>query len=277
MKNIAILLTVFNRKEQTLLCLQNIFTQSLPKDYKLDVYLVNDGCTDGTPEAIEIKYPMVILINAKGNLFWNRGMHLAWKTAIKQKTYDFFIWLNDDTILDKKAIESLIITSQLKEHQSIIIGSTSATNNNQQVTYGGRSFSKGLLPPQKTAVECDYFNGNIVLIPNTVYKKVGTNDPVFHHALGDFDYGLRAAKLGVQSFVAPGFLGQCDVHTSLGTWCNPEKTFKQRWQAFRSPLGNNPEEFFVFEKRHKGLLKAIFHYFTNHLRVCLPSLWSKTK
>ena len=101
------------------------------------------------------------------------------------------------------------------------------------------------------------------------------NDPVFHHYLGDFDYGLRAAKAGIPSYVAPKVIGKCDEHEVLSTWCNPEVPFKKRWKAFRTPLGQNPEEFFVFEKRRGGLGKAILHYLTNHLRVVCPALWNK--
>lgn len=273
---IAILLTVFNRKDKTLTCLQNLFVQVLPEGYSLDVFLVNDGCTDGTENEVNNQFPEVHLINSKGNLFWNRGMHLAWSTAVKTKDYDFYLWLNDDTVLNQRAIEILLQTAKEKQNKAIVVGSTvGETFKTDQVTYGGRSIAKGLLTPKTIPVACDYFNGNIVLVPKLVYKKVGTHDPVFHHALGDFDYGLRAEKLGVQSFIAPGFLGKCDVHTNLATWCNPKKNFVQRWKAFRSPLGNNPEEFFVFESRHKGLVKAVFHYFTNHLRVFFPRLWEK--
>ena len=81
MKQIAVLLTVFNRKEKTLLCLKNLYQQTLPNEYRIDIYLTNDGCTDGTPEAVKEQYPQVNIINAQGNLYWNRGMHLAWQTA----------------------------------------------------------------------------------------------------------------------------------------------------------------------------------------------------
>lgn len=89
------------------------------------------------------------------------------------------------------------------------------------------------------------FNGNIVLIPQFVYKVLGTNDPVFHHSLGDFDYGLRGMKKNIQSLIAPGILGECDRHEALPSWCNPQKTLSQRWNAFHSPLGCNPKEFFI--------------------------------
>lgn len=41
---------------------------------------------------------------------------------------------------------------------------------------------------------CEYFNGNIVLIPQAVYSVVGMNNPSYSHSIGDFDYGLRAKK-----------------------------------------------------------------------------------
>lgn len=62
MKSIAVLLTVFNRKEQTLQCLSNLFAQTIPNGYDLDVYLTNDGCTDGTPEAVSTQFPQIIII-----------------------------------------------------------------------------------------------------------------------------------------------------------------------------------------------------------------------
>ena len=73
MKSIAVLLTVFNRKEKTLQCLGNLYKQLPIQGYSVDIYLTNDGCTDGTPEAIAQKFPEVNIIHSKGNLFWNRG------------------------------------------------------------------------------------------------------------------------------------------------------------------------------------------------------------
>ncbi|MDO6739090.1 glycosyltransferase family 2 protein [Wenyingzhuangia sp. 2_MG-2023] len=275
MKNIAVLLTVYNRKKETLNCLQQIYNQHLNKEYNIDVYLINDGCTDGTPDLVQQLYPNVKIINSEGDLFWNRGMHLAWSIAAKKKEYNFYLWLNDDTQLKNNALNILLETSAGLDDQSIVIGSTHAIQNNMELTYGGRSLNQGLILPKNEIIACDYFNGNIVLIPEFVYKKVGMNDPIFHHALGDFDYGLRARKKGVTMYIAPGFLGACDAHESLATWCNPNKTFKQRVKAFRSPLGNNPEEHYIYEKRHYGTIIAVFHYFTNHLRVVFPSLWDK--
>lgn len=273
MHYLAVLLTVHNRKEKTLECLRLLFDQQQLKALQVDVFLTNDGCTDGTLEAVLQLYPSVHIVQGDGNLFWNRGMHKAWEAASITKDYDFYLWLNDDTLLTSEALSVLLEQAANFSDRAIIVGTTCETNDRELITYGGWNAMHQRVKPIKELKHCDYFNGNIVLIPKYVYQQVGMNDPFFRHALGDFDYGLRAAKMGIQSYVAPGILGWCDAHESLAVWCNPDKRLKERWKAFRTPLGQNPEEFFVFEKRHNGLLLACFHYFTNYLRLICPSLW----
>ncbi len=274
MKSIATLITVHNRRNKTLQCHKELFGQKIQEGFELDVFLVDDGSTDGTYKAVASEYPKVNIIKGNGQLFWNRGMHLAWESAAKVKDYDYYLWLNDDTTLNYNAINTLLDTSTKKHDTAIIIGSTSSEEDDEKITYGGLTFPNGLVTPKKEPTDCDFFNGNIVLLPKAVYKKVGTNDPVFRHALGDFDYGLRAGKMGIQLIVAPGILGKCDNHKVLPTWCNPEKTFKQRWNAFRSPLGQHPEEFFIFKNRHSGIFSACYYYLLNHTRVLFPQLWN---
>ena len=43
--NIAVLLTVHDRKNKTLRCLENLYKQVLPNYLRLDIYLTDDGCT----------------------------------------------------------------------------------------------------------------------------------------------------------------------------------------------------------------------------------------
>lgn len=93
MKTIAILLTVFNRKDKTIKCLEKLYEQLPIEGYEVNIYLTNDGCTDGTPEAVKKRFPQVKIVDSQGNLFWNRGMYMAWETAAKEKDYDFYLWL----------------------------------------------------------------------------------------------------------------------------------------------------------------------------------------
>jgi GT2 family glycosyltransferase len=271
---IAVLLTVHNRKANTLECLENLYAQSDMNGIALDTYLVDDGCTDGTAEAIKERFPEVHIIKGDGHLYWNRGMWTAWNAAAKGD-HDYYLWLNDDTYLQTDAIACLLAAAKETNSESVIVGAT--TNKElSALTYGGRI--KGEIPrPSGKLVEVDYFNGNIVLIPRCIFEKVGNLDYYFTHSKGDFDYGLRARKMGIKIYQAAQTIGICEAHPSIDKWCNPDIPFLQRWKAMWRPNGMPPHETFHLERRHYGLMPATFHYCTILLRCCFPKIWMRKK
>jgi len=277
LNNIAVLLTCHNRKEKTLCCLQNLFSCALPENHKLHIYLTDDGSTDGTADAVKEKFPEVKIIQGNGKLFWNRGMHLAWETAAKERNYDFYLWLNDDTNLYSNALTELLQVASAKNNESIICGTTCYKGT---TTYSGGKFVNGIvrLVPNGEAQECECFNGNVVLIPKYVFDKIGFNDSFYNHSFGDLDYGLFARKKGIKLYLSPKIMGECEGHSEkLPVWDNPEYSFKKRWQNLHSPLGLNPVELFHFNKKHFGILFAIRRYISIYIRVIFPGLWHKIK
>jgi len=262
-------MTVHNRKDATLRCLERVFSQGFSS---LEVYLTDDGCTDGTREAISEEYPQVRIIDGNGNLFWNMGMRKAWAEAAKSG-YDFYLWLNDDTYLYDGAIKSLLEESSLHEGKAIIVGATCAEGNRSVITYGGWNGGK-MIEDTSTSTKCETFNGNIVLIPRAVFSLLGINTDIFRHRGGDTEYGLRAGRYGVENWVASGICGECNLHDSSPVWSNPQQPLSKRWKHFFSPLGANPFEFFRFRYRYYGLFPAIRTFITNFIHVLFPRLWS---
>ena len=50
---IAVLMTCYNRREKTLACLDALQKTSVSSgDIQLSIYLTDDGCSDGTAEAV---------------------------------------------------------------------------------------------------------------------------------------------------------------------------------------------------------------------------------
>ena len=274
MKKIAVLLTVHNRKQKTLECLRNLYSQQITKDYVFDVYLTDDGCTDGTSEAVSQEFPKINIVKGDGNLFWNRGMHAAWSEAEKQ-CYDFYLWLNDDTYLLDNALSYILNMSENRCNNSIIIGTT-LDSEMKSLTYGGFDKAGRFISEVKEVMECYTWNGNIVLIPKSVYERVGKNDPVFHHAIGDTDYGLRARKFQIKSYLSDKPCGICDLHSSIPKWRDPQQTVIKRLKYLYAPgnNGSNPIDFFIFKKRHYGLFKAVLTFLSNHLHALFPRLWN---
>ena len=272
MKTIAVLLTVFNRKEKTLKCLENLYSQ-LPVDgYEVDVYMTDDGCTDGTPEAVTEQFPQVNIISAKGDLFWNRGMCTAWKVAAETRDYDAYIWLNDDTFILDKGLDRMLLHYEETNGQAIVVASVCSALT-KEVTYSGHI--KGhKISPNGELQECDSFNGNFVLIPQMVFKSIGNLDWAFKHAIGDLDYGYRARKAGFKNYVSKDFLATCELNPQLPKWARKEIPFMERIKNLYSPLGYaEPIPFFHYERCNIGMATAVKHFISIHLRVLFPGLW----
>ena len=235
--NIAVILTCYNRKDKTLTCLHSLETSTQKASASFEIFLVDDGSTDGTSVAVKKEFPAIHIIPGNGNLFWNRGMHLAWEIAAKQKDFDFYLWLNDDVKLFPDALETLL--NAAKQHTDSIITGTMQSKRSGKITYGGFNEDDKLIVPGGMTTKCKKFHGNLVLVPNSAYLKLGNLDPFYIHAIGDFDYSLRAYKHGIMSYVASAVTGYCEEHERLPLWCLPETPLKQRLKTLYSPLGNS--------------------------------------
>lgn len=263
-KKLAILMTCHNRCQTTLNCLGKVNAQNVP----CDIYLVDDGSSDGTAEAVKTHYPSVKLLEGDGNLFWVGGMHWAFAEAMKVG-YDYYLWLNDDTSLDPDAFQRLLDTHaqlcQLGYPDSIVVGSTRDAQTGQ-LTYGGRirphrwrPMRFELLPPSDRPRESETLNGNCVLIPETVAAKVGNLDNRFVHSLGDFDYGLRARRLGCSVWVAPGYIGSCSRNPFRDSWKDTNLPAIERWRQATGVKGAlYPREWTYFARQYGGGLWLVY-------------------
>lgn len=267
-KTIAVLMTVHNRRETTLECLRHLFQNSVV-GYTYKVYLVDDGCTDGTAEAVAKEFPEVVIIKGDGNLYWNRGMIRAWEVSAIDNP-DYFLWLNDDTMIFETALNITIKDYVSIPNKSIIVGTTCSTTDCSQATYGG--YSSGLITPNGTPQQAAVMNGNYVLIPQCVFAEVGMNDPVFTHSFGDREYSLRCRRKGVLVYTTSQFIGTCDRHTATKKCYNPSFHLWDRMKYFMSPLGNPPSELFHLYSMERGKLSAIKIVICHTLLVLFPKL-----
>lgn len=262
----AILLTCFNRKEKTIQCLRSLLKIT---NYKFDIYLVDDSSTDGTSEAISEEFPDVQIIKGNGNLYWSRGMHLAWKTASSSFDYDFYIWINDDIFLYDFGINEIFTCSDSVNNKCIISGIIDNIDNQSEILYGGYDKSGKLILPSNTLQEIYHMNGNVVLIPKEVFKKIGNIDPKYHHDLGDGDYGLRAIKNGIKIYstrvpIASGTINKISRLRKKNT------SLLNRFRTLYSPLGSPPSINFYYRKKHFGIVHAILFFIFQHFLILIP-------
>lgn len=253
----AVLLTCHNRKEVTRKCLSRL------RDINIgaDIYCVDDASTDGTPQMIESEFPEVRLIQGDGNLFWCRGMRKAWEEALASGVrYDRFYWLNDDLLLNDNAFEELDECCTLTADKAVVTGLVCESTTGE-VIYGG-SWNKKLISANGKMNPVNGLNGNFVAVPSAIVDKIGIFDKVYHHDLGDVDYGLTALENGFDVVTSRCYIGKTDAglkspHKRNRRW---GVGISKRFRILFSPLGSNPNITFHFMNKHRGLPGAMLYY-----------------
>ena len=278
---IAALLTCHNRKEKTLACLQALEEQVLPPRCHLDIILVDDGSADGTGEAVRAAYAHVNVLQGNGSLFWNGGMRVAFAHALRAG-YDHYLWINDDTVLYPEALSVLLNTYHIlrcrEGKTSLIIAGSTRDSATGAPTYGGRvrcsrwhPLKYALIRPSNQPVSCDVMNGNCVLIPHVVAQRTGNLDSRFTHAIGDFDYAMRARKLGAAVWIPPGYVGTCPKNSKRGGWRDTRLPIGKRWSRMRGAKGLPPREWLEYARRYAGWLWP-FYGSLPYLRLLVTAL-----
>lgn len=267
---IAVLMTCFNRKQTTLDCLEHLVSCKWPTGVEYDVWLNDDGCTDGTADAVKRAYPRVHIVSGSGYDYWCGGMRRAWKTAIQSDVvYDGYIWLNDDTLLDESAIELLL------EQPEILTAGAICSRDRTTFTYGGFDGKGSPVGPMKTEM-CNIltFNGNCVWVPRNVFEKIGGLSEFWSHAMGDVDYGRRACEAGFKVLLTRDYVGTCDRNLKLAVWTRPEVSLVERLKNLYSPLSyGTPTELFRYCWVHDGPMIALRNLISQYVRVFFPKLW----
>ena len=103
----AVIMTCHNREGMTIECLRGLYECKLHRGKTFDVWLNDDGCTDGTAAKVSLLFPSVNVIMGSGHDYWCGGMRRAWGAASKYFDYDGYVWLNDDTFLNEFRIQIL--------------------------------------------------------------------------------------------------------------------------------------------------------------------------
>jgi len=267
-------LACHNRRDATLACLAALQAQILPIDCRLSVVLVDDGSSDGTAHAVNAHYPETTIIPADGTLYWAGAMILAEGKALALGA-DFVLWLNDDVVLRPSAIADLLQTS-MEAGAGIAVGCL-VDPDTDTASYGGQRAASAwhrlrlaLIAANGRPQDCDTFQGNCVLVPVAVCRRMQGIDPIFHGVQGmaDTDYGFRARRLGIAVFATAENVGYCRLNTTPPPWRRSDIGRLQRLRNIFGPRGMPPRVWLRFAIRHGGIawpllwllpqLKAVF-------------------
>ena len=283
-KKVAVLLTCYNRKAKTIACLHSLYNCTIPDGYVMEVYLVDDGSTDGTANAIRTNFPAVKIFMGNGNLFWAGGMRYAWKEA-KINRFSAYLLLNDDVELKENVFESIIETHQYSlanfSKAGIYVSST-ADKKTGNLTYGGSIIKKQFFRneisqvyPSGIPIACQVANANILFVNENVVEQIGIFDAKFIHSIADYDYTLTAFENGFPILICPGIGGYCENDHDKN-WLSANSTLKERINYLYNPKGLAFNEYMYFIWKHFPL-SLPYLFSMQWLKTFFPGVWDKFK
>lgn len=213
---------VHNRRETTLQCLRSL-SRIDRSGLEIHIFIVDDGSTDGTSEAIREAFPDVSIIDGDGGLHYAAGTNRGISAAMDWGA-EFVVTMNDDSVFHEQFLQRLVEAA--KTNARSVVGALLLLWNephrvfqvapNWKTFKGGWIFPDNLTAfsmPQKTfAVEA--IVGNCVLIPAAATRECGLMDEKrFPHGWGDTQYFDRLRHAGWNLLVEPRSYVWCEPNT----------------------------------------------------------------
>lgn len=270
------LATCFNRKEKTVNAINSLMSGNPEIDFEF--IIADDNSRDGTAEALA-ELEDVEVMHGDGNSYYTGGMRIAIARALEkigrqECRPDFVLLFNDDVDFYDRAIEGLVERNDGNRKQ-IWVGPTCEADG-ISLSYGGIARTSNWKPKfrivkadSREGLKVNTFNANCVLVPTEILVKTGNMDPVYHHSLGDFDYGYMTVKQGAEIFVSDEYVGMCPNNSEKGTWRDATMSRKARFKAKESIKGVPFKEFYHYILKHYNFPAAVIFSISPYIRILL--------
>lgn len=206
--DLSIIIVSFNTKDLLKNCLTSVFNTT--KGINFEVFVVDNGSTDGSIEMVKKKFPKVFLIKNKKNL----GFARANNQALKKAKGEYLLLLNSDTKILDNALEKLVNFAKGKEELGIVGPKLLNPDKSPQPSAApfytlpvvfisllrGDSF---LRRSYQETREVDWVAGACFLIKKEITKKIGFLDEEFFMYIEEMEFCFRAKKAGYKTYFYP--------------------------------------------------------------------------
>ena len=216
--HVTIVILNWNRIADTLECLDSVVRLTYPA---FSVVLVDNGSTDGSPDAIE-KWSRdklaISLIRNTENRGFVRGSNQGIRHALSSNA-DYVFLLNNDTVAEPDVLKLLVAAAERTGERSGDIGMVGPKiyqygKDNVLDSAGTRTIpwlAQGFLVGHgeedhgqyDTPGDLPYITGTALLVRRAVLEELGLLDEDYFCYFEDFDWGLKAREAGYRLLLEP--------------------------------------------------------------------------
>lgn len=203
---IYIVTPVYNRKGFTEKYLEALSRQS---NQNFKTIIVDDGSTDGTAGMIAERFPDVILLREKGDLWWAEATNIGARYALAQGA-TYIMTLNDDTVPYDDYIEKMY--AWIEKEPDALLGAFAVDAHTKIPVFGGEILNWKTTQYEDLLSKYDendlhglkkvnVFPGRGLVVPVKVFDKIGFYDSKnFPQTVADLDFTCRAFNQGFKIY-----------------------------------------------------------------------------
>lgn len=208
----------YNQNDFTLDCVRSVL-ESKYRDF--NIYLVDNGSSEESYRALCTKAPndhRLHIIRLEHNIGYVGGINHGLLQSLKACP-DYFLVMNNDTLLDSLAIDALVSCAEKHEHHAIVSGKVYNYDGTDTLQFIGNSHQeKGGVLDFKAVVknrreedrgQYDYememamLDDIFWLIPKKIFDAIGLYSTYFFLYGEQTDYALRSVKAGFKLVYTP--------------------------------------------------------------------------
>lgn len=279
--SIVALVTSHDRLEVTSRGLASLINAAQFANVRLRIFHAVSHPSFSQVQTFRKRFPSVQSFRVPEDCFWACSMLRALEQA-SAETFDFLLWMNDDTLLFEDALNEMLRAWQGWPTNSVVAASLCDPGTGQ-FSYGLarrqsrlRRLRLNPQPPTGILVRGDAANGNALLIHREHVERFGGFPRGFNHNLADIHFTLRLSEAGID-LISPGkFLGECRINAISADWKSPAvMTWRERWRHLLAPTGMPPKNWIRFALVNGGMMGpayALWPYWKT-LLLCLRDLW----
>ena len=230
--SVAAVVLSYNGREVTLEALKSLTTMTYP-DY--DVLVVDNGSEDGTQAAVHEAFPEVRVVRTEENRGAAGGYNLGIEAAMAGP-YEYLLILNNDVEADPEMLTEMMNVAESDPtigcvgpktyyywERDRIWSAGGIIRFKESVTRerGDGAVDRGQFDRDE---EMGYINGCGMLVRRTAMEAAGLWDPIYHLAVEDADWCMRARARGFRCLYAHKAVLYHMVSRATGVY-KPGKTF----------------------------------------------------
>jgi len=207
---VAVAVLNYNGKHHLKRCFETLMKQSYTN---YDVYMIDNGSSDGSIDYVRENFPWVKILALKRNY----GFAEAYNKAVKiLDNYEYIAFLNNDVEVDENWLLELIKTFLNDKNKNIVaVGSKILLYDQRNVinhaggkiTIIGAGIDIGLFEEDKnitsSPIETGFTCGGAMCVRRDLFLKLGGFDPDYFIFFEDVDFCWRAWLLGYKVLHVP--------------------------------------------------------------------------